>query len=106
MKHKRSHFKHPILPYLFIGPQVIVTLVFFIWPALSAIKQSFFHGDAFGIHERFAWLSNYINIFKDDLYLHSLWVTIIFSVSLALTALLSALLMSMLANRVFCRPGR
>ncbi len=105
MKHKRSHFKHPVWPYLFIGPQVIITLVFFIWPALSAIRQSFFHGDAFGIHEKFAWFSNYINIFKDGQYLHSLWVTIVFSLLLAVTALFSALLMSVLANRVIRGRG-
>ena len=37
---KRVVFKNPILPYLLVAPQIIITLVFFIWPACMALYQS------------------------------------------------------------------
>lgn len=105
MNNKRSHFKHPILPYLLLAPQVLITLIFFIWPALQAFKQSFFRGDAFGLHEKFAWFANFIDIFTNGKYLHSLIVTLIFSFGVSMVALASALFMASLTNRVVRGQG-
>ena len=38
---KRVHFPTSLLPYLLVAPQVIITLVFFVWPASQAVYQSF-----------------------------------------------------------------
>jgi len=38
---KRVHFPSSVLPYLLVAPQVLITLVFFIWPASQALYQSF-----------------------------------------------------------------
>ena len=34
---KRVVFKNKVLPYLLVTPQIIITLVFFIWPASQAL---------------------------------------------------------------------
>ena len=44
---KRVTFRHLTLPYLFILPQLAITIVFFIWPAGEAIYQSLLRQDAF-----------------------------------------------------------
>ena len=37
---KRVVFNNKILPYILVAPQIIITLVFFIWPAGHALYQS------------------------------------------------------------------
>lgn len=97
---KRALFRHSIFPYILVAPQLIVTAVFFLWPAGEAIKDSFFRQDAFGLHHHFVWLNNFIELFTSTNYLHSFQVTLVFSFFVALIALSSALLMALLVHRV------
>ena len=39
---KRTVFPNRVLPYLLVLPQVVVTLVFFFWPAWKSLYLSFF----------------------------------------------------------------
>lgn len=97
---KRVIFRHPVLPYLLLAPQIVITLVFFIWPAGQALKQSFFIEDAFGLSSEFVWLENFAELFADPLYLESMRITAVFSASVALLALTSALYLAVQADRV------
>ncbi|MCP4377861.1 MAG: sn-glycerol-3-phosphate ABC transporter permease UgpA [bacterium] len=98
---KRVIFRHPYLPYLLVAPQIAVTLIFFIWPASQALFQSVLRQDPFGIHTEFVWFENFIEMFSEAAYLRSMWVTMIFSFSVALSALSVALYLAVQANRVF-----
>ena len=93
-------FRNRYLPYFLIAPQIIVTLLFFIWPALAALKQSFFLQDAFGLKHHFVWLKNYYFLFASHYYWHSIEITLIFSIAVSVFTLISALLIATLANRV------
>ena len=97
---KRVVFKNRWLPYLLVTPQIAITLVFFIWPASQALKQSFFIEDAFGLSSEFVWFENFIELFSDPHYLGSLKTTLIFSTSTAFLALSLALLLAVMADRV------
>ncbi len=97
---KRVVFKHPVLPYLLLAPQIVITLVFFIWPAMQAMKQSLMVEDAFGLSSEFVWFDNFVVLFEDPLYLESLWITAVFSVSVAALALSGALYLAVQADRV------
>jgi len=96
---KRVVFKHKFLPYLLVTPQIIITLVFFIWPASQALYQSVLQQDPFGLSTKFIKLANFIEIFTDDIYLHSIYVTTIFSFSVAAIAMSAALLLAVMADR-------
>ena len=50
---KRVVFKSPWLPYLLVAPQMVITLVFFFWPATQALYQSLLVEDAFGTATQF-----------------------------------------------------
>ena len=52
---KRVHFPTSPLPYFLVAPQVVITLIFFIWPASQAAYQSFLLEDAFGMSTEFVW---------------------------------------------------
>lgn len=94
-----AKFNHH-MPYawLFIIPQLIVTLVFFIWPACAAFMQSFFFSDAFGLHKNFAGLSNFTDLFSDPAYLKSVWVTFVIALSVTALTMSFGLLMAVLVS--------
>jgi len=84
---KRVIFKNKVLPYFLVAPQIIITLVFFIWPALMAIYQSVREEDPFGLSSEFVGLENFKYIFTDPIYLNSIKVTMVFSLSVAAVAM-------------------
>jgi sn-glycerol 3-phosphate transport system permease protein len=96
---KRVTFRNPWLPYVLLAPQVIITLVFFIWPASQALFQSLLIEDPFGLRSEFVWLDNFEELFADPLYLDSLLVTVVFSVSTTALALSAGLLLAVMADR-------
>lgn len=97
---KRVIFRNRWLPYLLVAPQIIITLVFFIWPASQALLQSLLIEDPFGLRSEFVWFENFIELFSDPLYLGALKTTIVFSVSTTFISLSSGLLFAVMADRV------
>jgi len=97
---KRVTFKNPWLPYLLLAPQVIITLIFFIWPASQALFQSLLVEDPFGLRSEFVWFQNFAELFADPLYADSLLITAVFSISTTFLALSSGLLLAVMADRV------
>ncbi|MEM9242634.1 MAG: sn-glycerol-3-phosphate ABC transporter permease UgpA [Pseudomonadota bacterium] len=93
-------FRNRYLPYFFIAPQIIVTLLFFIWPALTAFRQSFFLQDAFGLKHHFIGLKNYYFLLASGSYWHSILITLLFSAVVAVFTLGLALFIATLVNRV------
>ena len=95
---KRVVFKSAWLPYALVAPQLAITLVFFIWPASQALWQSLFIQDAFGLSTRFVGLDNFARLFADPGYLHSVRVTVVFTVSVTVLALGISLLLAATAD--------
>ena len=97
---KRVHFGPSALPYLLVAPQIIVTAVFFIWPASQALWQSMLLEDAFGLSTEFVWFENFTALFEDDLYLNSFLRTGGFSLAVAALSMGFALTLAAKADRV------
>lgn len=99
MQEKRVTFRHPLLPWLLVAPQLVITLVFFIWPASQALYQSVLVEDAFGLSREFVWFDNFVELFGDSGYRNSFEVTLVFSVGTAVLSLSVALLLAAMADR-------
>ena len=97
---KRSTFNNLWLPYLLVAPQIIITFIFFIWPASQALYRSFLIEDAFGLSSEFVWFENFEELFSDPLYLDSFYSTVLFSVSTTFLSLSLSLLFAVMADRV------
>lgn len=97
---KRTLFRSRWLPYALVLPQIIVTLVFFFWPAAQAIWYSFEVQDAFGNATQFVWFENFQVLFRDEAYLSSFQVTAVFSICVAVLGLAVSLLLATMADRV------
>lgn len=100
MQTKRMTFRHLWLPYLLLAPQVVITLVFFVWPATQALWQSMLRQDPFGLRTTFVWFRNFERLFADPNYLASMKVTAVFSISTALLSMSLALLFAVMVNRM------
>jgi sn-glycerol 3-phosphate transport system permease protein len=105
MQSKRTIFPNKLLPYLLLAPQLAVTLIFFIWPAIQALKSSFEREDPFGFRTTFIWFDNYRRIFADPNYLSSLGRTAIFAISVTLLSMAVSLLLAVAVNRLL-RSGK
>jgi sn-glycerol 3-phosphate transport system permease protein len=97
---KRAIFGHKGLPWLFLAPQLAVTIVFFLWPAGQAVRQSFLQEDAFGLKTTFVGLKNYRALLHDSSYLNAMQVTLVFTVAVALVSILSGLVLALAVDRV------
>ena len=91
---KRVHFPTSPLPYFLVAPQVIITLIFFIWPATQAVYQSFLIEDAFGMSTEFVWFENFVYLATDEIYLDSFGRTILFSICVAFLSMFLALILA------------
>jgi sn-glycerol 3-phosphate transport system permease protein len=96
----RAVFPDKLTPYLLLAPQLAVTLVFFIWPAAQALRQSVLVEDAFGLATRFVWFENFDRLFHDPNYLGSIEVTAVFSLAVAFFGLALSLLLAAMADHV------
>jgi sn-glycerol 3-phosphate transport system permease protein len=98
-------FPNKILPYFLVAPQIVLTIIFFFWPASQALYQSAMREDPFGLQSNFVGLANFRLILSDENYLHALQVTIVFSVATALLSMGLALLLGAAAELVVCGRG-
>ncbi len=97
---KRVVFRSAWLPYLLVAPQIVITILFFFWPAVQAIWFAFLRQDAFGLSQEFAGLQNFADLLSDESYVHSFKTTAIFSVLVAVGGIVIALLLAVMADRV------
>jgi sn-glycerol 3-phosphate transport system permease protein len=97
---KKVVFKSAWLPYVLVAPQIIITALFFFWPAAQAIWFAFLRQDAFGMKVEFAGLQNFADLFADSAYLESFQVTALFSVLVAAGGIVIALTLAIMADRV------
>lgn len=97
-------FPNRVLPYLLLLPQLLVVGLFFLWPAVRALDESFYQVNAFGLGQRFVGLSNFVYVLTSGTYGQSFVVTLVYS---ALTTGLSmglGLFLAVQVDRV--RRGR
>ncbi|WP_411837204.1 sn-glycerol-3-phosphate ABC transporter permease UgpA [Paracoccus sp. ME4] len=97
---KRTIFRNQLLPWLLLAPQLIITFVFFLWPAAQAIRQSFLREDAFGTRTTFVGLDNFARLWGSPEYLNSLQVTAVFAISVTVLSMGLSLLLAIAVDRM------
>ncbi|MDP1730424.1 MAG: sn-glycerol-3-phosphate ABC transporter permease UgpA [Devosia sp.] len=105
MQTKRTIFPNKLLPYALLTPQLIITIVFFLWPAAQAVKSSFEREDPFGFRTTFIWFQNYTRLFGEPEYLNSLNRTAIFAIAVTFISMSVSLLLAVAVSRLL-RSGR
>src|SRR6201988_5409488 len=96
---KSTVFNTRLLPYLLLFPQLVITIVFFYWPASQAVWQSFLREDAFGLVSEFVGLENYQTLFPQPAYYAAMLTTVVFSIAVGALSLSIALLFATQADK-------
>ncbi|AWN45230.1 sn-glycerol-3-phosphate ABC transporter permease UgpA [Methylobacterium terrae] len=96
---ERITFGGRLLPAALIAPQLLIVGLFFYWPAVQAVWQSFQMQDAFGLSTEFVWFENYRALFTDPAYYQALVTTLVFAAAVAGLSLGFALLLAVMADR-------
>jgi len=97
---KRARFTSRWLPYALVAPQILITILFFFWPAIQALYQSMLLQDAFGGYSEFVWFDNFMTLFRDPTYFAAFETTAVFSLLVAGFGMLLALILAVFADRV------
>jgi sn-glycerol 3-phosphate transport system permease protein len=102
---KRVTFKGIWLPLLLVCPQIVITAVFFFYPAGQAIWQSLFIPDPFGLSMTYVGLGNFEYLFGNSFYRASFLTTAIFSILVTVVSMGIALYLAVLADRLIKGAG-
>ena len=89
-----------MLPLFLLAPQLLVSAVFFFWPAWQAVHQSLYIPDPFGLKSQFVWLGNFEFLLGDQYYRSSFWTTAVFSVLVTAVSMSFALWLAVMADRL------
>jgi sn-glycerol 3-phosphate transport system permease protein len=98
-------FKGWLLPLALIFPQIIISVIFFFFPAGQAIWQSLFIPDPFGLSTKFVGLGNFEFLLTDEFYRASFLTTGIFSLLVTLVSMVPALFLAVMADRLVKGAG-
>jgi sn-glycerol 3-phosphate transport system permease protein len=96
---RRTIFPGTLFPILLVLPQLLLTAVFFLWPAGQAIWSSTTRTDAFGINTEFVGIDNFTDLFSDPLYIDSIVRTVVFCAAVAVISMGVALILAVCADR-------
>ena len=102
---QRVTFRGWWLPILLIAPQVLISIIFFFYPAGQAIWQSLFIPDPFGLSSVFVGLGNFEFLFSDKFYRASFVTTAVFSILVTLCSMIPALFLAVMADRLIKGSG-
>jgi sn-glycerol 3-phosphate transport system permease protein len=96
---KRTVFRSRWLPYALVLPQVVVTLVFFFWPAGKSVYLSLFKSPPFGGRDVFVGLDNFTALLTDPAYYDSVINSFVFAGGVTAISVVVALVVATLANQ-------
>ncbi len=100
MSSSRPVYRSRWLPYLLLLPQLLITAIFFLWPAGEALWYSVQSVDPFGLSSTFVGLENFKRLAGDEYYLASFLTTLIFSGLVTVIGLVVSLFFAALVDYV------
>lgn len=92
MKINKRSLKESMTGYLFISPQLLLFLVFLVYPIIEGIRLSLFRINY--LNEVFVGLDNYRALFQDPVFVQSTINTVIFVIFIVTLTVLFALFVS------------
>ena len=96
---KRTVFPNRVLPYLLVLPQVLVTLVFFFWPAGKSLYLSVFKSPPFGGRDVYVGLDNFYALLTSVEYYTSVINSFVFAIFVTALGVGGGLIVAALANQ-------
>lgn len=89
----KNKLKRDLVGYAFVAPQLLFFAVFTIYPIIEGLRLSLFRSTA--VENTFVGLANYINLFKDPVFLKSMMNTLFLVVVITLGDLVLGLIVAL-----------
>ncbi|MEM6438714.1 MAG: ABC transporter permease subunit [Pseudomonadota bacterium] len=102
---KKVQFRGSATPYLLLAPQMLIVIVFFLWPSWEAMTSSFYLEDPFFGNATWVGMENYVSAVSSSDYARSAWFTAGFTAAIAFFSLGLALLFAVSADAVLRGQG-
>ena len=96
---KRTVFQSRWVPYLLVFPQVVVTVVFFFWPAGKSLYLALFRSAPFGGRDVFVGLDNFRALLTTVEYYDSVINSFVFAGGVTGLSVVGGLVVAALANQ-------
>ena len=96
---RRTVFRNRGLPYLLVMPQLVVTIVFFFWPAGKSLYLSVFKSPPFGGRDIYVGLENFTQLLTTPEYYDSVINSFIFAGGVTAISVGIGLVVAGLANQ-------
>ena len=93
-------FRGKLLPYALVVPQLVIVAIFFLWPTVRAIYESFEETNAFGTGARFSGFTNFASAFSVAGEVGTIEVTVILAVITTVLAMATGLFLAVEADQV------
>lgn len=87
-----------LVPYKYVAPAMLLLILLMLYPTCCVIAYAFLDKVITVKHSNFAGFTNFITLFKDDLFWISLWNTTRYTVICVAVHLVLGLLMALLLN--------
>lgn len=85
--------------WLLVAPQLIIVLLFFLWPALVAMRWSLYLEQPFGQGHTWVGLDNYQRVLLDPSFYDALGRSLLFMLTASVTSVSLALALALAADR-------
>ncbi len=96
-----NKIKNNIYGYLFLSPILFLIIIFLVYPFFNVVKVSFFSAKfAFG-KMNYAGFKNYLSLFQDEVFIKSIYNSLIWTIGNVLLQLVIPLVAALLLNRKF-----
>jgi sn-glycerol 3-phosphate transport system permease protein len=94
-----ARFKGKLLPFIFLSPTLLILLVFLYYPVVQTFVLSTYRVAFLGLKKKPVGLENFVSLFQDPGYLHTLRSTAVITAVVVIGGLAVSLAIAMLANQ-------
>jgi sn-glycerol 3-phosphate transport system permease protein len=94
-----AKFKSKVIPFAVLSPTLFILVLFLYYPVIQTFVLSTYRVAFLGLKKQFVGMENFVSLFQDAGYLHTIQVTAVITTAVVVGGLAVSLAIAMLANQ-------
>lgn len=94
-----AKFKSKVIPFVVLSPTLLILVLFLYYPVIQTFILSTYRVAFLGLRKQFVGMENFVSLFQDAGYLHTIQVTAVITTAVVVGGLAVSLGIAMLANQ-------
>lgn len=94
-----AKFRNKVLPFIVLSPTLFILVLFLYYPVIQTFVLSTYRVAFLGLKKQFVGLENFVSLYQDAGYLHTLQATAVITTAVVIGGLAISLSIAMLANQ-------